>query len=36
VAGTAVVTYDEGRVDVRTLTTATTNAGYPSAPRVGP
>jgi mercuric ion binding protein len=30
---TAVVTYDEGRVDVRTLTTATTNAGYPSAPK---
>ncbi len=28
---TAVVTYDEGRVDVRALTTATTNAGYPSA-----
>jgi mercuric ion binding protein len=30
---TAVVTYDEGRVDVRALTTATTNAGYPSEPK---
>ena len=30
---TAVVTYDDGRVDVRALTAATSNAGYPSAPK---
>ena len=29
---TAVVTYDDTRADVRALTTATTNAGYPSTP----
>jgi mercuric ion binding protein len=30
---TAIVTYDDDRADVKTLTSATTNAGYPSAPR---
>jgi mercuric ion binding protein len=30
---TAVVTYDDGKADVKTLTTATMNAGYPSAPK---
>lgn len=30
---TAVVTYDDSRTDVKALTTATTNAGYPSAPK---
>lgn len=30
---TAVVTYDDGRTNIRALTTATTNAGYPSAPK---
>jgi mercuric ion binding protein len=30
---TAVVTYDDSRVDVKALTSATTNAGYPSAPK---
>jgi mercuric ion binding protein len=30
---TAVVTYDDTRADVRALTTATTNAGYPSTPK---
>lgn len=30
---TATVTYDDGKVDVKSLTEATTNAGYPSAPR---
>lgn len=30
---TAVVTYDDAKTDVKALTTATTNAGYPSAPR---
>jgi periplasmic mercuric ion binding protein len=30
---TAVVTYDDAKVDVRGLTDATTNAGYPSAPK---
>ena len=30
---TAVVTYDEGRVEVRALTAATGNAGYPSMPK---
>ena len=29
---TAVVTYDDTRTDVKALTNATTNAGYPSAP----
>jgi len=28
-----VVTYDDTRADVATLTRATTEAGYPSAPR---
>jgi mercuric ion binding protein len=28
---TATVTYDDGRADVKGLTDATTNAGYPSA-----
>jgi mercuric ion binding protein len=30
---TAIVTYDDARTGVKELTTATTNAGYPSAPR---
>ena len=30
---TAVVTYDDSRADVVALTHATTQAGYPSAPR---
>ena len=30
---TAIVTYDDGRVDVKSLTDATTNAGYPSTPK---
>ena len=30
---TATVTYDDSKVDVKTLTAATTNAGYPSAPK---
>jgi mercuric ion binding protein len=30
---TAVVTYDDGKADVTALTTATTNAGYPSSPQ---
>lgn len=30
---TAVVSYDDAKTDVRALTSATTNAGYPSAPR---
>ena len=30
---TAVVTYDDGITDVPALTRATTDAGYPSAPR---
>jgi mercuric ion binding protein len=30
---TATVTYDDARTDVKALTAATTNAGYPSAPR---
>jgi mercuric ion binding protein len=30
---TATVTYDDGKVDVKILTEATTNAGYPSAPK---
>ena len=31
---TAMVTYDDARVDGSALTAATTNAGYPSAPRL--
>ena len=30
---TATVTYDDGKADVKRLTDATTNAGYPSAPK---
>ena len=30
---TAIVTYDDGMADVEALTTATTKAGYPSAPK---
>jgi mercuric ion binding protein len=30
---TAVVTYDDTMADVKALTTATTDAGYPSAPK---
>lgn len=30
---TAVVTYDDSKTDVKALTSATTNAGYPSAPK---
>jgi mercuric ion binding protein len=30
---TAVVTYDDEKSDLMALTTATTNAGYPSAPK---
>ena len=30
---TAVVTYDDTKADVKALTLATTNAGYPSAPK---
>jgi len=30
---TAMVTYDDTRTDVNALTAATTNAGYPSAPK---
>jgi mercuric ion binding protein len=30
---TAIVTYDDTRADVRGLTAATTNAGYPSTPK---
>jgi mercuric ion binding protein len=30
---TAIVTYDDGMADVKALTTATSNAGYPSAPK---
>ena len=30
---TAVVTYDDAETDIKALTTATTNAGYPSAPK---
>ena len=30
---TAVVTYDDAKVDLNSLTTATTNAGYPSTPK---
>lgn len=30
---TAKVTYDEAKTNLKALTTATTNAGYPSAPK---
>lgn len=30
---TAIVIYDDGKTDVKALTAATTNAGYPSAPK---
>jgi len=30
---TAIVTFDDVKADVRALTNATTNAGYPSAPK---
>jgi mercuric ion binding protein len=30
---TAVVTYDDTKTNVKALTTATTNAGYPSSPK---
>ncbi len=30
---TATITYDDARADVNQLTSATTNAGYPSAPK---
>ncbi len=30
---TAIVTYDDARTDVKALTAATTNAGYPSTPK---
>ena len=30
---TAIVTYDDSMADVKALTTATTNVGYPSAPK---
>jgi periplasmic mercuric ion binding protein len=30
---TAVVTFDDAKTNVKALTTATTNAGYPSAPK---
>ena len=30
---TAIVTYDDTQADVKALTAATTNAGYPSAPK---
>lgn len=30
---TAVVTFDDAKVDIKALTAATTNAGYPSTPR---
>jgi periplasmic mercuric ion binding protein len=30
---TAIVTYDDNKADVQGLTAATTNAGYPSAPK---
>lgn len=32
-AKTATVTYDDGKTSVKALTAATTNAGYPSAPK---
>ncbi len=30
---TAIVTYDDTKADLTALTTATTNAGYPSSPK---
>ena len=30
---TAVVNYDDAKTDVKALTSATTNAGYPSSPK---
>jgi mercuric ion binding protein len=30
---TAIVTFDDSKTDVKDLTEATTNAGYPSAPK---
>jgi periplasmic mercuric ion binding protein len=30
---TAIVTYDDSKTDVKTLTEATTSAGYPSVPK---
>ena len=30
---TAIVTYDDSKADLKALTAATTNAGYPSAPK---
>jgi periplasmic mercuric ion binding protein len=30
---TAIVTFDDSKTDVKTLTDATTSAGYPSAPK---
>jgi periplasmic mercuric ion binding protein len=30
---TAIVTYDDGKTDIKSLADATTNAGYPSAPK---
>lgn len=30
---TAVVTFDNGKTDLKALTAATTNVGYPSAPK---
>jgi mercuric ion binding protein len=30
---TAIVTYDDSKTDVKSVTAATTNAGYPSAPK---
>lgn len=30
---TVIVTYDDGKANVKSLTDATTNAGYPSAPK---
>lgn len=30
---TAIVTYDDAKTDVKALTEATTDAGYPSAPK---
>jgi mercuric ion binding protein len=30
---TATVTYDDGKADIKGLTEATTNAGYPSTPK---
>lgn len=30
---TATVTFDDGKADLKALTAATTNAGYPSVPR---